>query len=106
MNYSVTRNSEYDFKNESSGSVYPNLHKYPATMLVQIGMKILKELDIKKGVLLDPYCGFEGNGFRHILTYERILGKKRMPLENSPTNEKNKTSKTMQEEYIVVCERF
>ena len=57
MNYSVTRNSEYDFKNESSGSVYPNLHKYPATMLPQIGMKILKELDIKKGVLLDPYCG-------------------------------------------------
>lgn len=62
MKYKVIRNKEYDFLGQSYTTVYPNLHKYPATMIPQIGIKILKELDISSGTLLDPYCG-SGSSF-------------------------------------------
>lgn len=58
MKYEVIRNESYDFIGESYKNLYPNIHKYPATMLPQIGIKILKELGIgKNSKLLDPYCG-------------------------------------------------
>jgi len=60
--YQVVRNIKYDFIGQSYATVYPNLHKYPATMLPQIGIEIFKELDIKSGKLLDPYCG-SGSSF-------------------------------------------
>jgi len=60
--YQVVRNEKYDFIGQSYASVYPNLHKYPATMLPQIGIEILKELNINSGRLLDPYCG-SGSSF-------------------------------------------
>jgi DNA modification methylase len=60
--YQVIRNKKYDFIGQSYASVYPNLHKYPATMLPQIGIEILKELNVKNGTLLDPYCG-SGSSF-------------------------------------------
>jgi 16S rRNA G966 N2-methylase RsmD len=62
MKYNVVRNPKYDFLGQSYASVYPNLHKYPATMLPQIGIEVLKELNVKNGVLLDPYCG-SGSSF-------------------------------------------
>ena len=60
--YQVVRNKKYDFIGQSYASVYPNLHKYPATMLPQIGIEALKELNVKSGILLDPYCG-SGSSF-------------------------------------------
>jgi 16S rRNA G966 N2-methylase RsmD len=60
--YQVVRNTKYDFIGQSYATIYPNLHKYPATMLPQIGIEIFKELDIKSGQLLDPYCG-SGSSF-------------------------------------------
>ena len=60
--YQVVRNKKYDFIGQSYASVYPNLHKYPATMLPQIGIEILKELNVDSGALLDPYCG-SGSSF-------------------------------------------
>jgi len=60
--YQVVRNTKYDFIGQSYATVYPNLHKYPATMLPQIGIEILKELNINNGRLLDPYCG-SGSSF-------------------------------------------
>jgi len=60
--YQVVRNKKYDFMGQSYATVYPNLHKYPATMLPQIGIEVLTELNIKNGVLLDPYCG-SGSSF-------------------------------------------
>ena len=50
-------NEKYDFQNQSYSSLYPNLHKYPATMLPQIGLELLQDLNAKKTNLLDPYCG-------------------------------------------------
>ena len=60
--YKVIRNKKYDFAGQSYSSKYPNMHKYPATMLPQIGIEILKELNVKTGALLDPYCG-SGSSF-------------------------------------------
>jgi len=62
MKYQVIRNEKYDFLGQSYSSVYPNLHKYPATMLPQIGIVLFKELGIHQGTLLDPYCG-SGSSF-------------------------------------------
>ena len=61
-------NSKYDFKGEYYNSLYPNLHKYPATMLPQIGLELLKEFKAKKTNLLDPYCG-SGSSFSSGLEY-------------------------------------
>ncbi|WP_038375001.1 hypothetical protein [Brachyspira alvinipulli] len=66
MKYNVLRNKDYDFINENYSDLYPNIHKYPATMLPQIGVKILHELNISKGILLDPYCG-SGSSFSSAL---------------------------------------
>ena len=57
MQYEVQLNSKYDFKGENYASRYPNLHRYPATMLPQIGIEVFKELKCSKKHLLDPYCG-------------------------------------------------
>ncbi len=62
MNYKVIRNEKYDFLGQSYALSYPNLHKYPATMIPQIGIELLKELNISRGKLLDPYCG-SGSSF-------------------------------------------
>ncbi len=62
MKYQVIRNEKYDFLGQFYATSYPNLHKYPATMLPQIGIEVLKELNISKGKLLDPYCG-SGSSF-------------------------------------------
>lgn len=62
MKYKVERNTKYDFTGQSYASKYPNLHRYPATMLPQIGIEILKELNVNSGKMLDPYCG-SGSSF-------------------------------------------
>ena len=62
MKYNVERDFDYDFLHQSYATTYPNLHRYPATMLPQIGIKLLKDFNIKKGKLLDPYCG-SGSSF-------------------------------------------
>ena len=55
--YEIQINKNYDFKGENYSTHFPNLHKYPATMLPQIGIELFKELKINKNTLLDPYCG-------------------------------------------------
>ena len=54
--------TKYDFLGQSYASMYPNLHKYPATMLPQIGLELLRDFKVKKTNLLDPYCG-SGSSF-------------------------------------------
>ena len=62
MKYQTIRNEAYDFLNQSYASSCPNLHKYPATMIPQIGIKLFKDFNINTGNLLDPYCG-SGSSF-------------------------------------------
>jgi len=57
MKYSVVRNKKYDYTGQSYASIYPNLHRYPASMIPQIGIDLLKEFKISTGNMLDPYCG-------------------------------------------------
>lgn len=61
-------NDKYDFLNQSYSSLYPNLHRYPATMLPQIGLELLRDFSAKKTNLLDPYCG-SGSSFISGLEY-------------------------------------
>lgn len=61
-------NDKYDFLNQSYSSLYPNLHRYPATMLPQIGLELLRDFNAKKTNLLDPYCG-SGSSFISGLEY-------------------------------------
>lgn len=60
--YVVERNKKYDYTGQSYATLCPNLHRYPATMIPQIGIDILKELNISSGKMLDPYCG-SGSSF-------------------------------------------
>lgn len=62
MKYGIVRDNSLDFTGQSYSTLYPNLHKYPATMLPQIGVVLLKKLNIQNGNLLDPYCG-SGSSF-------------------------------------------
>ena len=48
---------------------------------------------------------FGRRGFRHVETIIRNIPNKRMPSRNSPSNVAGRTSATMREEYIVVCEK-
>ena len=66
MKYPIVRNTKYDYVGQSYASSFPNLHKYPATMIPQIGIDILREFNISKGKLLDPYCG-SGSSFASAL---------------------------------------
>lgn len=68
MKYCVERNRAYDFLHQSYATAYPNLHKYPATMLPQIGIKIMNDFAATRGQLLDPYCG-SGSSFASGLEY-------------------------------------
>jgi DNA modification methylase len=61
--YKVIREPKYDFIGQSYASSYPNLHKYPATMIPHLGIELFKDLEIKTNAkLLDPYCG-SGSSF-------------------------------------------
>ncbi len=61
-------NNKYDFIDQSYSSLCPNLHKYPATMLPQIGLELLQEFKANKTNMLDPYCG-SGSSFISGLEY-------------------------------------
>lgn len=61
-NHLTNQNTKYDFAGQNYASMYPNLHKYPATMLPQIGLELLKDFKASKTNLLDPYCG-SGSSF-------------------------------------------
>lgn len=53
---------DYDFRGESYKSFFPNLHRYPATMLPQIGVKLMQQFGVQGRVALDPFCG-SGSSF-------------------------------------------
>lgn len=61
--YKYYYNKDYDFVGENYHQLYPALHRYPATMIPQIGIKLLNDYNIPKNAkMLDPYCG-SGSSF-------------------------------------------
>lgn len=55
--YAVVRRPDLDFGGQAYADSLPNLHRYPATMIPQLGVLLLRELGIATGTMLDPYCG-------------------------------------------------
>lgn len=45
------------------------------------------------------------NGFKHLSTIKRKISNKTMPIKNSPSNKIGMLSNTMNDEYIIVCEK-
>ena len=67
--YRTKRNTKYDFIGQSYGTdCFPNLHKYPATMIPQIGVEVLDDIRSPFSKMLDPYCG-SGSSFASGLAY-------------------------------------
>ncbi|HEC1755076.1 TPA: modification methylase [Campylobacter lari] len=66
--YQAIYNQKYDFMGQSYATLYPNLHKYPATMLPQIGFELLCEFHASKTNILDPFCG-SGSSFTSAIKY-------------------------------------
>jgi hypothetical protein len=60
--YSIERDTSLDFVGQAYSTTYPNLHRYPATMIPQLGIAVLNRLGVSSGSLLDPYCG-SGSSF-------------------------------------------
>jgi len=60
--YKVERDTNLDFVGEAYATTYPNLHRYPATMIPQLGISLLERHEVTRGRMLDPYCG-SGSSF-------------------------------------------
>ena len=58
----VERDTTLDFVGQAYATTYPNLHRYPATMIPQVGIAVMERLGLSSGSLLDPYCG-SGSSF-------------------------------------------
>ena len=67
--YEIQTNNRYNFKDENYATYFPNLHKYPATMLPQIGIELFKELKLNRHRLLDPYCGTGSSALAGIVSH-------------------------------------
>lgn len=68
-----------------------------------VGNRKVKGVELSTDVATAKF--FEQHGFRHIETIIRNIPNKRMPKENSPTNETGKKDTTMNHEYIVIMSR-
>lgn len=62
QDFKVVRDASLDFAGESYKTAVPNIHRYPATMIPQLGVELLNRHAPKSRVLLDPYCG-SGSSF-------------------------------------------
>jgi len=68
-----------------------------------VGNRIVKDVQLPTDQFIAEK--FEENGFGHIFTYERQLGNKVMPSQNSPSNRTGIKQSTMTQEFIVVCKK-
>lgn len=68
-----------------------------------VGNRKVKGVELSTDVATARF--FEHHGFQHLETIIRNIPNKRMPKENSPTNETGKKDTTMNHEYIVIMGR-
>ncbi|MEO5357792.1 MAG: site-specific DNA-methyltransferase [Nitrospirae bacterium YQR-1] len=69
-----------------------------------VGNRTVKGTQLPTDVICAEMLG--SLGFNHIETRARLIGNKRMPSQNSPTNVTGVKAPTMKYEYIVVCKRI
>ena len=68
-----------------------------------VGNRQVKKIQLPTDKFIaEVFCN---NGFKHLTTIRRKISNKAMPLKNSPTNKIGILSNTMNEEWIVVCEK-
>lgn len=54
----IYEDNSWDFRTEDTKTTSQGIHNYPAMMIPQIAMRLIKSYSPKKGgVLLDPFCG-------------------------------------------------
>lgn len=74
-----------------------------ATICYVVGNRRVKEVILPTDEFI--VTTFQQHGFAHKETIVRNIPNKRMPKKNSPSNIVGKTSTTMHEEHIVICQR-
>ena len=74
-----------------------------STICYVVGNRRVKDIQLPTDEFV--VSAFEKHGFSHKETIVRNIPNKRMPVKNSPSNIPGQTSTTMQEEYIVICQR-
>ena len=95
--------SFYDDLSDSINNVARSL-KEGAKAIYIVGNRTVKETVLPTDQFIAEQ--FEKNGFKHIITYERALSNKVMPIKNSPSNEAGKKAATMLKEFITVCQKI
>ncbi|WP_236096802.1 hypothetical protein [Helicobacter magdeburgensis] len=74
-----------------------------AKVFFVVGNRQVKKMQLPTDrFIAEVFCK---NGFKHLITIKRKISNKAMPLKNSPTNKAGILSNTMNEEWIVVCEK-
>ncbi|MCS7210787.1 MAG: hypothetical protein NZ844_04060, partial [Chloroherpetonaceae bacterium] len=69
-----------------------------------VGNRRVKGVELPTDVAVRDF--FERCGFQHVETFARAIPNKRMPLQNSPTNEAGKRNATMTREFVVVMQKM
>ncbi len=77
--------------------------KNGAFLCFVVGNRTVKEIQIPTDIIITEL--FKRYGYEHHKTVIRNIPSKRMPKQNSPTNEKGKIASTMNEEYIVILQK-
>lgn len=95
--------SSFYFDLEKSIKDVANSVKQGGKIIYVVGNRMVKDVLLPTDQFIAEK--FEDNGFRHLLTYERLLANKSMPSLNSPTNQSGIKRSTMTKEYIIVCEK-
>ncbi len=69
-----------------------------------VGNRRVKNIELPTDKFIaEVFCN---NGFMHLQTIKRKISNKSMPLLNSPSNKSGFKCNTMNEEYIIVCEKL
>lgn len=81
-----------------------NVLNISAKIFFIVGNRRVKKIQLPTDRFIsEVFCN---NGFKHLTTIKRKISNKAMPLKNSPTNKAGILSSTMNEEWIVVCEKL
>ena len=95
--------SSYYFDLESSIKAVANAISDSGYSIYIVGNRCVKGITLPTDQFIAEQ--FELMGLKHVITYERLIGNKSMPLKNSPSNITGKRMGTMTKEYIVVCRK-
>ncbi len=95
--------SSFHFDLEKSIKTLANYISVSGKVFFVVGNRRVKNIELPTDKFIaEVFCN---NGFRHLQTIKRKISNNSMPLLNSPSNKSGFKSNTINEEYIVVCEK-